>query len=476
MSVILIAAGCVSVRPGGESSPSAGSLPTMSAPSVGGAVNPSAPPAASLSPAPVPIPTALPSTAATVSPAASQTAARSPSASGPTASATPSIAASLAPGPSTLPTTGPSTGPSQSPALPSSAPGNTGTAPPVAGVTSLGANDSIFQDDFTDEGHWGTQESGATGTVTYVNDALQITVTSDSQGLWSYHQFPASEPVMRVEGTVVLSPGSGAAGYQCGSTNDDYLFGVVNGGNEWVIGHIHDNATTVLTRGPLASHVDTGQGGSAHIAVECAVTGGATDRIVLWVDDALVADVRDAPKVGPYDRASAFVTTDRAPFSASFDDVSVSVGDTYAPQGPETAVSELLRHVPSDIQDACIPQQPAAGSGTLAGVLCKPAGDADQAEYYQYDSAQTMTSAFRSILPDPSQTPGQSCETGPSVVAYTIDQQSAGQLACFPNPGSLGGILFMWTDTKLAILSFGVTIDGSYADLFDWWQGAGPVR
>lgn len=439
---------------------------------MGGAVNPSVPPTASVSPAPVPTSTDEPSIAATEPPAASPTAAGSASPSGPPASATPSTAASLAP---SL-TTGPSVGPPQSLSPASSAPASAGTAPPVAGVTSLGANDSIFQDDFTDEGRWGTQENGATGTVSYVNDALQITVTSDSQGLWSYHQFPTSEPVMRVEGTVVLSPGSGAAGYQCGSMQDDYLFGVVNGGNEWVIGHIHDNATSVITRGGLASHVDTGQGGSAHVAVECAVTGGATDRIVMWVDDALVADVRDASKVGPYDRASAFVTTDRAPFSASFDDVSVSVGDTYAPQGPETAVSELLRHVPSDIQDACIPQQPAAGSGTLAGVLCKPAGDADQAEYYQYDSAQTMTSAFRSILPDPSQTPGQSCETGPSVVAYTIDQQSAGQLACFPNPGSLGGILFMWTDTQLAILSFGVSIDGTYADLFDWWQGAGPVR
>jgi hypothetical protein len=33
----------------------------------------------------------------------------------------------------------------------------------------------------------------------------------------------------------------------------------------------------------------------------------------------------------------------------------------------------------------------------------------------------------------------------------------------------------MWTDEKLAILSFGVST-GSYMDLWNWWLDAGPNR
>jgi hypothetical protein len=344
------------------------------------------------------------------------------------------------------------------------------------GITGLGADQTVFQDGFSDDSLWGTQSAGASGSVAYVNDALQITVTTDSQGLWSYHQLASAEPVMRIEGTVLLSPGSGAAGYQCGNASDDYLFGVINGGNEWVIGRILDSATTVLTRGPLPTQVDAGSGGSARLTIECAVTPGTDDRMLMWVDDTQVADVNDAPRVGPYDRVGAFVTTATAPFSASFDDVTVWVGDAYAPQGPATAVSALLAHVPDGFRNGCVATQPAAGSGLVAGVLCKPAGDADQAEYYQYASNDNMEAAFRSILPDASQITGQACDTGPSLVGYNIDEQTAGRLACFPNPGSLGGILFVWTDTELGILSFGVSQQGSYADLFDWWQGAGPLR
>ncbi len=105
---------------------------------------------------------------------------------------------------------------------------------------------------------------------------------------------------------------------------------------------------------------------------------------------------------------------------------------------------------------------------------CQPAGTADIAWYYQFDSVATMDAGFDSFLP--ATATGQDCRQGPSSVTYKIGDEPAGRLACYENSGTIGGVQAHWTDEKLKILTFGEESSGSYQDLHDWWLTAGPDR
>jgi hypothetical protein len=388
----------------------------------------------------------------------------------------PSESESSPPEPSILPSETAAPSDTASP-LPSASP-----RPTLAPGAGLGADTLESQDDFSQPGSWGTA-SDASGSVAYVDDALAITVNTATSGLWSWHvpTLPEAHRVLRVVGTIDV--GGSRAGLMCGNGTPDFLFGVISWDGRWYVGSIVSRSTTTLASGDLPEGAMPDASGHADLSVECAVTGGATDRVLVRVNGIQVADFDSAPEIGPFDHAAVYGEAgDSPPQTVTFDDVSILSGDTYTPDGKlDPAVQELLGRVPRDYRGNCTPNVPAGDAGLLAWLDCRPAGDVDEAQYYQYQNKSTLNAAFDSYLKREGQgATGIDCEQRPSTVNYTIRNpntgvpEHAGRLACYPDPNS-SGRLYMWTDEKLAILSFGVST-GSYMDLWNWWLDAGPNR
>jgi len=432
---------------------------------------------------------------ATILPAATPGSAQLPTApASPAPSPVPATGDSITPTEASaipLPATGSETSPPEPSALPSEtvAPSDTASPLPSASLrptlapgAGLGADTLESQDDFSQPGSWGTA-SDATGSVAYVEDALAITVNTATSGLWSWHVPPLPEPhrVLRVTGTIDV--GGSRGGLMCGNGTPDFLFGVISWDGRWYVGSIVNRSTTTLTSGDLPDGAMPDASGHADLSVECAVTGGPSDRILVRVNGIQVADFDGAPQLGPFDHAAVYGEAgDSPPQTVTFDDVSILSGDTYTPDGRlDPAVQELLGRVPRDYRGNCTPNQPTGDAGLLAWLVCTPAGDVDEAQYYQYQNKSSVNAAFDSFLKrDGPGATGIDCEQRASTVNYTIRNpntgvpEHAGRLACYPDPNS-SGRLYMWTDEKLAILSFGVST-GSYMDLWNWWLDAGPNR
>ena len=72
--------------------------------------------------------------------------------------------------------------------------------------------------------------------------------------------------------------------------------------------------------------------------------------------------------------------------------------------------------------------------------------------------------------------PGTDCSKGPSLGTYKdASGSTAGSLMCHPNHGSMGGLIYIWTNDQLRIISAGISTTGTYADMADWWVNAGPL-
>jgi hypothetical protein len=471
---ILVCAACVTAQP---ASPSAG-------PSVVARISnpvsrtqlgqtPSPGPTPSQTPTPTPRPTPVATVAKT--PAATSAATLPPA---PTQTEPPPAASATDAG-----TSSPTLGPSESAEPTSSAPPPSETPrPTLAPGAGLGADTLESVDDFSQPGSWGTA-SEADGSVSYVDGTLAITVEAARTGLWSWHvpPLPAPHRVLQVEGTI--SVGDSRGGLMCGDATPDFLFGVISQDGRWYVGSIVSKVTATLASGDIPEEAHVAASARAHLSVECAVSSATSDRVVLRVNGIAAADVDTTQHLGPFDHAAVYGEAgDSPPRTVTFDDVSVRSGDTYTPDGKQDpAVDELLSRVPKDFRSNCTPNQPAGTAGLVAWLVCTPAGDVGEAQYYQFQNKATMNAAFDGHLKrDGSSATGVDCAQRPSTVNYTIRNpdtgvpEHAGRLSCYANPDGPGR-LYMWTDEKLAILSFGLAT-GSYMDLWNWWLDAGPNR
>jgi hypothetical protein len=345
-------------------------------------------------------------------------------------------------------------------------------------LLSLGATTHLFTDPFDDPSRWSTDTLDG-GLVAYSDGALSILVTEPGTLLVSMRGLPEPVPVLRVAATVTLSDGAGAVGVGCGTGGErpDLLVGEVTTRDTWRLATVVDGARTPVAEGPLPLSVDLSSGGTVDLALECAATGtDAGDRAALWVDGQVVGDAMSAPAIGAWERAVLLATVDEPALIAFFDDALVDAGSTYAPVDADPAVLDLLSHVPTAWRDACTALRPGGSEALVAGVVCSPAGEAAQAEYYRYATAEALDAAFVARLEAAG---GQAldagdCSVGPSVLGWSVPGGSEGRIACFENRDSLGGLQVVWTDTRLGILALGVRTEVGYGDLYDWWLGAGP--
>jgi hypothetical protein len=249
-----------------------------------------------------------------------------------------------------------SPGPDASPAPTTSVP----TASFEPAVT-LGADTVLFTDTF-EEQRWGVGEQ-TRGSVSYQDDALVIEVLEEDNSLWSWRSWEGASPVLRVEGSITFTNGVGNAAYMCGSENPDFVLGGLNRG-EWVVGQVVDSRTQIIDRGPLPDGVDVSGSDPVRLTLECALTGEGNTRALLSIEGEPVADIA-VSEIGPFDRAAAYGGAAVPPARMAFDDVTVTVGDSYAPS------TEL----PSPGPSASTP--PEAGSPTVGLGADTPAFEDD---------------------------------------------------------------------------------------------------
>lgn len=345
-------------------------------------------------------------------------------------------------------------------------------------MLSLGAATRLFSDPFDDPSRWTTKATDQ-GRIAYTDGALSIVVTEAGALVTSSRPLPEPVPVLRVAATVTLGDGSGAVGVGCGTGGEtpELLLGEVTTRDTWRLATIVDGVRTPIAEGPLPLTIALGGGGTVNLAIECAATGtDAGDRAALWVDGQVVGDATSAPSLGGWAQALVLAAVDEPPLITFFDDALVDAGDRYAPVDADPAVLELLDQVPAAWRESCTARRPVGDESLVAGVVCAPAGEAAQAEYYRYTTPEALDAAFTARLEAAGnqRLDAGDCSVGPSLLGWSVPGGSNGRIACFDNRDALGGLQVVWTDTRLGILALGVRTDAGYSDLYDWWLGAGP--
>lgn len=358
------------------------------------------------------------------------------------------------------------------------------TPPPTTGPTALptpvvilpagiglGAGTPELDETFTTRSSFPVS-SDDRGSFAYAGGGFDITVSSSDYSLWSPHVLPARHAVLRVRASITVGTDEASGSLMCGNGSPDYLYGGVGRANEWFIGSIVSNTIQVIESGtiPIASQVAPGT--ALDVRLECAVTGASSDRVQLIIGGVKVADDNTAPRVGPFNRVALLGSSSTiTPATVHFDNLSAFSGETF-----REATETLRDHVPVGFASQCRPTLEDGAAGQLAALICAPAGAIDQAEYYRFDTQALMTKQFADTLRTSGGTAtGTNCAVGPSNMRYTdATGKQAGNVACFPNQGTMGGLLIIWTNESLDTLSAGIDATGTYADITTWWTDAGP--
>ncbi len=143
-----------------------------------------------------------------------------------------------------------------------------------------------------------------------------------------------------------------------------------------------------------------------------------------------------------------------------------------------TASQQLLARVPPGFAASCKPiSVPAADAsqGADAEVVCQPGaiGGGGYVRYVHYRKPGALQNAYAGLTRG---LPSGNCTSAAGQGSYSLrsSSQPAGELACFVN-SKTGQHVYLWTDSRLAILSIAASEGMTFADLYQWWQGdSGP--
>jgi len=405
----------------------------------------------------------------TPTPSDSPTSRPAPSVTGPPLP-TPTATASLPPTPSFPKSPAPpSASPTQLPTFaPTAQPSAAAALPPGIG---LGATTLQLSETFSSKGSF-PLTGDPNGTYAVNNGVLTITINKPNYSVWTPHALADAHPVLEVRGDIDPQVPGSAAGLMCGGGANSFLFGSVYANDTWEVGEWVSGTYERFDNGPLPVAAIPPAGAPFDLRVDCAVTGGPTDRIQVTVDGIKVADRSDMDRIGPY--VSGLLVAQagpEAPASGTFDNVAIRSGERFE-ESPEA----LRQHVPTAWAGNCSAIPELGSIGQVAALICAPAGTIDQAEYYQFDSNLLMQQDWnREVAALGNTVPGNDCSKGPSIGTYKDASGTvAGSVMCHPNHASMGGLIIIWTNEQLRISSDGVSMSGSYQDLANWWVNAGP--
>lgn len=154
-----------------------------------------------------------------------------------------------------------------------------------------------------------------------------------------------------------------------------------------------------------------------------------------------------------------------------------SPSPTPAPSEPlptgEALAALLLEHVPPDIGPGCVPDEQRLWDGELATLVCADEATGVTVTYSGFASVDALEAAFDASLEgiDLSDV-APSCDLGPYLGDYQVEDEQVGRVACWPEQG---GQAIMWSDDRLAILAVAASPTLDPAGLYLWWLEAGPV-
>lgn len=163
--------------------------------------------------------------------------------------------------------------------------------------------------------------------IAYAEGGLRVEFLLGDKSLWSWRPLKDVWNVVRVTGRVTLGEGSGAAGWMCGASKDDFAGAVVNNKGEWVFIEIVDGRTDALDRGPLPSPLAAKA--ARVMTVECAGTATGALRLRVVVDGQEVATFERATGMATFDRVAVYADTTVPGFFAAFDDAEASGGTQF---------------------------------------------------------------------------------------------------------------------------------------------------
>jgi hypothetical protein len=145
--------------------------------------------------------------------------------------------------------------------------------------------------------------------------------------------------------------------------------------------------------------------------------------------------------------------------------------------GAVDPMSALIAHIPPDLRGDC-GEVTTFDAGAVVSVQCiNIPGIEGYDVYTQFDSLDNLNTAFaenRDYFGSDSN--ASDCRVGPSEGAYTIDGATAGQVVCNTYTGiDPNGLILFWSNEELLILGDLALYGGTFQEMYDIWQVAGPV-
>lgn len=155
------------------------------------------------------------------------------------------------------------------------------------------------------------------------------------------------------------------------------------------------------------------------------------------------------------------------------------------PPGPTPEVqltateAQLLARVPDSFEATCGPATLTAeetGQGIDAVMVCQPGTSGVPADirYLHYQDAGTLAAAYANLSAGLAT---GDCSSEPGQDSYWLKEASdpIGYLACSVNDS--GAQVYVWTDSRLAILGYAADPNMGFAELKEWWlTDSGPQQ
>jgi hypothetical protein len=134
----------------------------------------------------------------------------------------------------------------------------------------------------------------------------------------------------------------------------------------------------------------------------------------------------------------------------------------------------LLSHIPLKIEPSCFVQT--GDNNIVAVAVCSSDEENIQLSYFQYDSYESMFSAYEGFRMtsqiEPDSGDCNDHDSWPAEAGFNINGQAAGRWLCTE---ALGQTTIYWTDTRLNILSQATQTVPDYPRLVDFWvHESGP--
>jgi hypothetical protein len=195
---------------------------------------------------------------------------------------------------------------------------------PASSPAPSGTTGELVRDTFDAPGPWWVG-SDEVGTSSVADGLMRWTVNKDGRSIWDTRDLPVPQDRVRIEATVMVEAGTGAAGPVCAGTDtaDRSIWAGTNGA-EWLVGRLTDSRIQVIERGDLAAVLDEDVWIGAvplRVTLECAVDDGG-DRSTVWIEGVEVADVVGEP-IGPFEEAGLIAIADQAGLTVLFDDFAI---------------------------------------------------------------------------------------------------------------------------------------------------------